>query len=176
MTTQLWILTRGTALGVALALAVPVFAQQTPNTGQQTPTVAGTPTETPTKKDPLKFRAIAQAVENAGAAEGVTEIHIERWTTPDERATLLKLVNTAKAGERGQHDLLKALEKVKPRVGFIKLPNTLGKDLLRMKPNQKGEGKLLVASSITSKNGRLELENYANEPVRLTEITEEQKK
>ena len=26
--------------------------------------------ETPTKKDPLKFRAIVQAVENAGAAEG----------------------------------------------------------------------------------------------------------
>ena len=47
---------------------------------------------------------------------------------------------------------------------------------MRMKPNEKGEGKMLVASSITSKNGRLELENYANEPVRLTEITEEQKK
>jgi len=219
MTTQLRILTRGAALGVALVLAVPLFAQQTPTTGQQTPKVAGTPTETPTKKDPLKFRAITQVVENAGAAEGVTEIHIERWSTDAERTKLLKLVNTAKVGERGQNELLRALEKVKPRVGFIKLPNTLGKDLqyavestlpdgtrqiviatdrpvsgiaaatdavtqdypftlieMRMKPNQKGEGKLLVASSITTKNGRFELENYANEPVRLTEITEEQKK
>ena len=47
---------------------------------------------------------------------------------------------------------------------------------MRMKPNEKGEGKLLVASSITSKNGRLELENYGQEPVRLTSITEEDKK
>jgi hypothetical protein len=219
MAAQLRILTTGTALGIALVLAATVSAQQPPNAGQQSSTVAGAPTETPTKKDPLKFTAITQAVENAGAAEGVTEIHIERWTTDAERASLLKLVNTAKAGERGQNDLLKALEKVRPRVGFIKLPNTLGKDLqyafattlpdgtrqiviatdrpvsgvaaatdartqdypftlieMRMKPNEKGEGKMLVASSITSKNGRLELENYANEPVRLTEITQAQKK
>ena len=46
---------------------------------------------------------------------------------------------------------------------------------MRMKPNEKGEGKMLVASSIATKNGRLELENYGNEPVRLTEITEQQK-
>ncbi len=219
MATQLRILTTGTVLGIALALAATMSAQQPPDPGQQTAKTAGAPTETPTKKDPLKFKAITQVVENAGAAEGVTEIHIERWTTDAERASLLKLVNTAKAGERGQNDLLKALEKVRPRVGFIKLPNTLGKDLqyafattlpdgtrqiviatdrpvsgiaaatdartqdypftlieMRMKPNEKGEGKMLVASSITSKNGRLELENYANEPVRLTEITEEQKK
>lgn len=218
MATQLRTLTRGTVLGVALALAIPLSAQQTSTSGQ-TPTAAGTPTETPTKQSPLRFRAINQAVGNVGAVEGVTEIHIERWTTNDERASLLKLVNTTKEGERGQHDLLRALQKVKPRVGFIKLPNTLGWDLqyaveskladgtrqiviatdrpvsgvaaatdarsqdypftlieMRMKPNEKGEGKMLVASAITSKNGRLELENYGNEPVRLTEITQEQKK
>src|SRR6185503_9687043 len=108
MATQLRILTRGTALGVPLAFVVPVSAQQTSTSGQQTSTVAGTPTETPTKKSPLRFTAVTQAVENAGAAEGITEIHIERWTTDAERATLLKLVNTAKTGERGQNDLLKA--------------------------------------------------------------------
>jgi hypothetical protein len=47
---------------------------------------------------------------------------------------------------------------------------------MRMKPNEKGEGKMLAATSITVKNGRLELENYGQEPVRLTEITEKQKK
>ena len=47
---------------------------------------------------------------------------------------------------------------------------------MRMKPNEKGEGKMLAATSITTKNGRLELENYGQEPVRLTQITEEQKK
>ena len=39
---------------------------------------------------------------------------------------------------------------------------------MRMKPNEKGEGKMLAATSITTKNGRLELENYGQEPVRLT--------
>ena len=35
---------------------------------------------------------------------------------------------------------------------------------------------LLAATSITVKNGRLELENYGQEPVKLTSITEEEKK
>ena len=47
---------------------------------------------------------------------------------------------------------------------------------MRMKPNEKGEGKMLAATSITTKNGRMELENYGQEAVRLTEITEQQKK
>jgi hypothetical protein len=47
---------------------------------------------------------------------------------------------------------------------------------MHMKPNEKGEGKMLAASSISTKNGRLELENYGQEPVRLTSITEEEKK
>ena len=47
---------------------------------------------------------------------------------------------------------------------------------MRMKPNEKGEGRMLVATSISTKNGTLELENYGQEPVRLTSITEETKK
>jgi hypothetical protein len=46
---------------------------------------------------------------------------------------------------------------------------------MRMKPNDKGEGKMLVGTSITTKNGRMELENYGQEPVRLTSITESEK-
>ena len=44
------------------------------------------------------------------------------------------------------------------------------------KPGEKGEGKMLAATSILVKNGRLELENYGQEPVRLTEITEQERK
>ena len=44
------------------------------------------------------------------------------------------------------------------------------------KPGEKGEGKMLAATSILVKNGRLELENYGQEPVRLTEITEKERK
>jgi hypothetical protein len=34
---------------------------------------------------------------------------------------------------------------------------------------------MLVGTSITTKNGRMELENYGQEPVRLTSITESEK-
>jgi hypothetical protein len=150
---------------------------------------------------------------------GVTEINIERWTTDAERKSLLEFVAAAKEGEAGQRKLLEALQKIKPRTGFMRTPNSIGWDLrycvenklddgtrqiviatdkpvsfgaaasgsqvldypftiieMRMKPNEKGEGKMLVASSVTAKNGRLELENYGQEPVRLTSITEEVKK
>ncbi len=35
---------------------------------------------------------------------------------------------------------------------------------------------MLAATSITYKNGKIQLENYGQEPVRLTTITEEEKK
>lgn len=47
---------------------------------------------------------------------------------------------------------------------------------MRMKPDGKGEGRLLAATAVDVKNGRLELENYGQEPVRLTSITEHRKK
>ena len=136
-----------------------------------------------------------------------------------ERKSLLEFVETAKYGEGGQRKLLDALQKIKPRVGYIRTPNSLGWDLryavenkmddgtrqlviatdkpvsfaaaaggsrvmdypftvieMRMKPNEKGEGKMLAATSIMVKNGRRELENYGQEPVRLTDITQEEPK
>ncbi len=210
------------AVIATLALVLPLAAQQTaaPAAAQQPapPTAAGTPTGTePTKKDPLRFSAFNVSMPTG--MSGVTEIAIERWTTKAERASLLDLVETAKYGEGGQRKLLNALQKIKPRVGFIRTPNSIGWDLryavenhmddgtrqivictdkpvsfgaaaggsevldypftlieMRMKPNDKGEGKMLAATSITVKNGRLELENYGQEAVRLTSITEEEKK
>jgi hypothetical protein len=47
---------------------------------------------------------------------------------------------------------------------------------MRMQPNEKGEGKMLAASAISTKDGKLQLENYGQEPVRLTSITEAEKK
>ena len=198
-------------LGTALVVAAPLGAQK------PAAQVAGTPTENPTKKDPLRFTAFNVSMPTGVA--GVTEITIERWTTTAERNGLLELVETAKYGEGGQRKLLNALQKIKPRTGYIRTPNSLGWDLkyavenklddgtrqivivtdkpvsfaaaasdsramdypftlieMRMKPNEKGEGKMLAATSILAKNGRLELENYGQEPVRLTEITEAEKK
>jgi hypothetical protein len=44
------------------------------------------------------------------------------------------------------------------------------------KGKTEGEGKLLAATSISIKNQRLELENYGQEPVRLTSIKEEKQR
>lgn len=210
MRNELHLFRRLVILGAALILAAPLSAQQPAGT-------AGKPSEAPTKHDPLRFSAFNVSMPTGAA--GVTEIEIERWTTSDERAKLLELVGTAKFGEDGQRKLLDALQRINPRVGFIRTPNSLGWDLryavedtlpdgtrqivivtdkpvsfgaaasdsramdypftlieMRMKPNEKGEGKMLAATSITVKNGKLELENYGQEPVRLTSITEEQKK
>jgi len=41
------------------------------------------------------------------------------------------------------------------------------------KGNAKGEGRMLVQTAIAVKNGQLQLENYGQEPVRLTQITQE---
>jgi hypothetical protein len=206
---QLRTLGRVAMLGAVL-VAGPISAQQAPK-------VAGTPTEMPTKKNPLRFTAFNVSMPTGIA--GVTEIVIERWSTDVERKTLLEFVETAKYGEGGQRKLLNALQKIKPRTGYIRTPNSIGWDLryavenkmddgtrqlvigtdkpvsfaaaatdsramdypftiieMRMKPNAKGEGRMLAATSIMVKNGRIELENYGQEPVRLTDITEEEKK
>ena len=198
----------GTSAVVALGLAVSLAAQQSPTR------------EVPTKKNPLRFTAFNVSMQTGMA--GVTDIVVERWTTDQERQMLLGLVETSKEGERGQAKLLKALQDIKVRVGYIRTPNSIGWDLkyawenslpdgmrqiviatdkpvsfgaaasgsrvldypftlieMRMKDNdkgEKGEGKMLAASSISTKDGKLQIENYGQEPVRLTQITEKQKK
>jgi hypothetical protein len=47
---------------------------------------------------------------------------------------------------------------------------------MHMGKDNKGEGRMLARSAIATKNGRLELENYGNEPIKLSLITEEVKK
>jgi hypothetical protein len=210
MCNRFHLVARSAIVAAVLIVAAPLSAQQAGAT-------AGSPSEAPTKKDPLRFSAFNVSMPTG--VSGETEIAIERWTTTAERTKLLGLVETAKYGEGGQRKLLDALQKIKPRVGFIRTPNSIGWDLryavettmpdgtrqiviatdkpvsfgaaasdsramdypftlieMRMKPNEKGEGKMLAATSITTKNGRMELENYGQEPVRLTEITEKQKK
>jgi hypothetical protein len=175
----------------------------------------------PTQKDPLRFSAFAVQME-AGMS-GSIEIAIERWSTDAERQTLVGLVNTATDKVGGQATLLKAVQDIKPRTGFIRTPNSMGWDLKYAyesklpdgsrqiviatdKPigfggmaasggdtvnypfsliemqfpagSNKGTGKLIPQTSVSVKNGRLEIVRYsdANEPVRLTEITEQKEK
>lgn len=192
-------------VGVALALVPALAARQQ------------APPDLPTTKDPLRFSAFAVSMQ--GGVAGNVEIHIERWTTDAERQTLVDVLAGASFKSGGQAKLLEALQKVKPRTGFIRTSNSIGWDLryarenmlpdgtrqiviatdkpvsflaaarqsrsmdypftfveMRMKPNDKGEGRLLAATAVDVKNGRLELENYGQEPVRLTTITQHESK
>jgi hypothetical protein len=190
----------------ALILLVPVAAQQ--------PAAPA-----PTAKDPLRFRAVLQTQAQDAGLQGVVEIAIERWSTDAERQSLVSLLSGTTLKSGGQDKLLKALQSIKPRAGFIRTSTSLGWEIqyardnvqadgtrqiviatdkpvsfaaaatgaestdypftlieMRMGANNKGEGRMLARSAITTKNGRLELENYGNEPIKLSEITEEEKK
>jgi hypothetical protein len=104
------------AVALAAALATPLVAQKSPFTEH-----------VPTEKDPLRFSAFAVQME-AGMS-GVVDIAIERWSTDAERQALLALVSATTDKPQDQDKLLKALQDVKPRVGFIRTPNSMGWDL-----------------------------------------------
>jgi len=75
------------------------------------------------KPKPYRFTAFAINM-NSGPKAGMVDIVLERLTTDEERAGLI-----AAFVEGGQDSLLKALQKVRPRVGYIRTPNSLGYDL-----------------------------------------------
>ena len=75
------------------------------------------------KKTSYRFTAFAVNM-NSGPRAGMVDITLERLTTDEERQELI-----AAFVEGGQNMLLKALQKVKPRVGYIRTPNSLGYDL-----------------------------------------------
>ena len=75
------------------------------------------------KPKPYRFTAFAINM-NSGPRAGMVDIVLERLTTDEERQGLI-----AAFVEGGQDALLKALQKVKPRVGYIRTPNSLGYDL-----------------------------------------------
>jgi hypothetical protein len=77
------------------------------------------------QEKPRKYRFTAFAINmNSGPKAGMVDIVIERLTSPEEREALI-----AAFVEGGQDSLLKALQKVKPRIGYIRTPNSLGYDL-----------------------------------------------
>jgi hypothetical protein len=75
------------------------------------------------KPKPYRFTAFAINM-NSGPKAGMVDIVLERLTTDEERDGLI-----AAFVEGGQNALLKALQKVRPRVGYIRTPNSLGYDL-----------------------------------------------
>jgi len=89
----------GVVLTVALSLGLPASAQQR-----------------------QAYRAFAVSMPTGAASQ--VDIVFERWSSEAERETL-----TAAFNEKGQDGLLSALQKVKPRVGYYRTPNSIGIDI-----------------------------------------------
>ena len=118
----------GIAVSVALAAALVV------------PLVASTASAK--EQEILRLRAFAINMNN-GARTGTIDIVIERWSTPEETASL-----KATLVEKGDDKLLSALQKVKPRCGFARTSNSLGWDIYfaRETPLPDGGRKIILAT------------------------------
>jgi hypothetical protein len=90
----------------------------------------------------LRLRAFAVDLNNR-AQTNTLDIVIERWST-DEEASNLKAVFL----ERGDDKLLSALQKVKPRCGYVRTSTSLGWDIsfARETPLPDGGRKIVLAS------------------------------
>jgi len=75
------------------------------------------------KPKPYRFTAFAINM-GSGPKAFTVDIVLERLSTDEEREGLI-----AAFVEGGQDKLLPALQKIRPRVGFIRTPNSLGWDL-----------------------------------------------
>jgi hypothetical protein len=84
----------------------------------------------------LKLRAFAVDMSGGGRTQtGTIDITIERWTTDEELKTLKDVLV-----EKGGESLRGALEKIKPRAGFINTSRTLGWDLQYARQTSYGDG------------------------------------
>jgi hypothetical protein len=72
----------------------------------------------------LRLRAWAVDLNRGGAQTNTIDIVIERWSTPEEIEKLRGVLI-----EKGGDDLLPALQKIKPRCGYTRSPNSVGWDL-----------------------------------------------
>jgi hypothetical protein len=92
---------------------------------------------------PLRLTAFAVNMGSVGRGGANTvSIQIDRWSTEEERELLMTTFV-----EKGPDALLSALQKQK-RVGFMRLPNTMGYDLqfARLIPNEEGGSRIILAT------------------------------
>jgi hypothetical protein len=84
----------------------------------------------------LKLRAFAVDMSGVGRAQsGTIDITIERWTTDEEQKTLKDVLV-----EKGGESLRGALQKIKPRAGYINTSRTLGWDVQYARQTSYGDG------------------------------------
>lgn len=163
----------------------------------------------------LSLTAHALNLDAPGRARTTTlQITFDRWSTDEERASLLDTVI-----EKDPDALSGALQKM-PKVGTIRTTTSLGWDLhyarmestasggtrivfatdrpmsfreaanagrstdydvmvceIRLGPDGKGEGRLVAAAKVSYDRDKrqIEIENFSNQPVRLTQVTADKK-
>jgi hypothetical protein len=90
----------------------------------------------------LRLRAWAVNL-NTGARTNTIDIVIERWST-DEEVEKLRTILIEKGGD----DLLPAVQKIKPRCGYVRTSNSLGWDLqfARQTELENGARKIVVGT------------------------------
>ena len=92
---------------------------------------------------PLRMSAVAVNMSNVGrGGANVVDIEIDRWSTEAERDDLIAAFNA-----KGPDALLSKLQGTK-RVGYMRLPNTLGYDLhyARKHPGEDGGEQIVIAT------------------------------
>jgi len=105
--------------------------------------LAGTDLLLAEKAKPIEtFTAFAASL-GTGRSSRV-DIKINRWSTDEEREMLLTTLQ-----EFGPDKLLDALMKIRPPVGYMRTPNSLGYDLFfaRNNPNPDGSRKVVLATN-----------------------------
>ena len=90
----------------------------------------------------LRLRAFAVDLNNR-AQTNTLDIVIERWSSPEEAANLKAVLV-----EKGEDKLLTALQRTRPRCGFVRTSTSLGWDIFfaRETPLPDGGRKIVLAS------------------------------
>jgi hypothetical protein len=105
---------------------------------------------------PERFTAWAVNLSNVGTGTtSQVDIVIERWSSDAERDRLVM------AFKKSPDELLSALQKIRPRVGYLNVPGSLGRDLqyAREVPGEDGGRSILLAT-----DRRIGFREAANRP------------
>ena len=91
----------------------------------------------------LRLRAFAVNLSGTGGPPtGSLDITIERWSTDAEREKLRGLLI-----EKGSDALLKALQSIKPRAGYIRSSTSLGWDIQYAREQPSGDGRRVIIAT-----------------------------
>jgi hypothetical protein len=84
---------------------------------------------------------------NSGPKTATVDFTVERWSTDEQRASLLAILQEEKDPYKANKKLLSALQKM-PKVGYIRTPNTLAWDLryARQSPLPDGGRRIVLAT------------------------------